>query len=855
MSLPSDKFIDRKAYFEEHVKNAEKFMKNPRLRLIIWEATKNCDFNCQHCCNPKEDWIPKEELKTSEVKRFFWEISQDFDAKEIGVGITGGEPTLRDDLVEVIQHISKLGFRVGLSTHGYGLGRDTDKIDRLVKAGVVSFAISLDGMKSTHNGIRGAKCFDEVVRAIRYLRENYPDVKCEVATVVTKHNFKELDQMHRFLEHIGVQDWKIAVAVPIKRAKDDPRMILSDFDFQKLMDWLSEKNKQFDAGRTELHPQFVDEGWCGRDYEGKVAQSLFFCHAGLTIASIMYDGKVGVCLEVPKNLSVQGDLKKRRFSEIWKNEFGIFRGKDWLYKDKCAACSEWVFCKGGAMHNRTSNGKLMQCPFLRLQKIEKKGEKREILIDEIEEIRTAELFPLVMTQQDDGYIVGREEIGSYALFPEEGVETIRLLQYTSSISKVQNQLKNKYHEEIDVQGFVRELAKGGLVKSINEQVIETPAEEKVRSVFNNISQKRVKWLFSIPAAVFFLFIIAIGLWIILLNPIYYPSYTDFFISQRYTIIGLTTIIVSFVLMIKHELAHLFAARAYGAKSRIRISNRLIYIVMETDLSNLWLLPKRKRMVAYLAGMMSDLLLISILLILLYLHDGGGYEYIAESTGVSIFLGFDALIGSVYFYKIAKLIIFLSFIMIAFQFMFYMRTDVYYIVAHSLDCKNLYNDARTLIKNTTRRLVRKPITPLEEGIPDREMKVIRGYAVLHFVGVALVILLMIYIMLPLLWVLYTGAFNNMYLGLESGEIATWYFLDAFTFVIVHAIFFTFLGYLAIKKRKRHVFRYVTDKESKVPDIVMSTVRCPNCKGLFGVEMFSSETQCPHCGVKGTLSYGS
>ncbi len=507
------------------------------------------------------------------------------------------------------------------------------------------------------------------------------------------------------------------------------------------------------------------------------------------------------------------------------------------------------------MHNRTLDGKLMQCPFLRLQKIEKKGEKREILIDVIEEVRTAELFPLVMTKRDDGYIVGREEIGSYAQFPEIGVETIRLLQYTPSISKVQNQLKNKYHEEFNVQEFVRKLAKGGLVKSINEQIIETPQEEKVRSIFNNVSQKRVKWLFSKPATVFFLAIIFIGLWVVLVNPSYYPSYNDFIISERYTIIGLTSLIVSFILMSKHELAHLFAARAYGAKSRIRLSNRLVYVVMETDLSNLWLIPKKKRMVAYLAGMMTDLLLISILVILLYLHDGGGYEYITESTGISIFLGFDAFIGSMYFYKIAKLIIFLSFIMIAFQFMFYMKTDVYYIVAHSLDCKNLYNDAKTLIKNTARKLIGKPITPLEKGIPEKEMKVIRGYAVLHFVGVALVILLMIYIMLPLLWILYIGALNNLYLGLESGKIATWTFLDAFTFLSVHMIFFILLGYLAIKKRKRHIFRYVTDKEARVPDIVMSTVRCPNCKGQFGVEMFSSEAQCPHCGVKGMLSYDS
>jgi radical SAM protein with 4Fe4S-binding SPASM domain len=854
MNSPDIRLVDRETHFHEQVAKVEKEMGDPSLSFIIWEATKDCDINCGHCFNPREDWIPERELKTNEIKRFFWEIAQDFDAHKISVGITGGEPTLRKDLSEVVRYIHKLGYTVTLSTNGYLLGKKTKKIDELIQAGVGGFAVSLDGMGNAHNNQRGVHCFEEAIRVIKYLRKNHPDIICEVATVVTKYNYRDLQQVYSLLEHLDIEDWKFATAVPIKRAKDNEYAAISDFDFEKLLGWIRDKGVLFTTGKTKLHPQFVDEGWCGREYEGRVRSTLFFCYAGIKIASILYDGKVGVCLEVPRELSVQGDLRKERFSEIWRNRFQIFRNREWLRKDKCALCSEWQFCRGGAMHQRTSQGKMIQCSFLRLQKIEKRGQKREILIDSIDEIRIVRLFPLVITRQEEGYIVGREEIGTYAQFPEVGVETIRALQRTPSVTKVQNALQDRFGEEFDVQEFVRKIAKGGFVSSINDQLIETPREEKVRSIFNNVSQRSVKWMFSKPASAFYLVFIALGLSIMLFNPRYFPRYSDFFVSQRYTIIGVVGFLVAFLLMFKHELAHLFAARAYGVNSRIRLNNRLMYIVMETDLSNLWLAPKKKRMTAYIAGTRSDLMTISLFVILLYLKDTGGFEYLADTTGISGFLSLGSYIESSIFYRFVKLVIFLSALMVVFQFMFYMRTDVYYMVAHGLDCKNLYEDARRLLKNGFRRIGGRKIISLEGSISSREMRIIKCYAFLHFVGVALVILLFLYFFLPITIVMYIGATTTLFSAMSSGSMASWVFLDSLLFISFHLIYFVLLGYFALRKVRKHEFKYVTEKPADITKVFMSTVRCPKCSGLFGVEMFSKETQCPHCGITGRIAIG-
>src|SRR5699024_281752 len=55
----------------------------------------------------------------------------------------------------------------------------------------------------------------------------------------------------------------------------------------------------------------------------------------------------------------------------------------------------------------------------------------------------------------------------------------------------------------------------------------------------------------------------------------------------------------------HELMHLATARAYGAQSRIRFSTRLHHLVLQTDVTAMWALPRSARYRVFLAGMAWD----------------------------------------------------------------------------------------------------------------------------------------------------------------------------------------------------------------------------------------------------------
>ncbi len=101
---------------------------HPQLRFIIWMATRRCNLHCYYCVLPQEETCQKE-LETDEVKRIFSQIATDFDASKITVGITGGEPTLRPDLVEIVKYLVSLGFRkVAVDSNGVNYGKNLSLI-------------------------------------------------------------------------------------------------------------------------------------------------------------------------------------------------------------------------------------------------------------------------------------------------------------------------------------------------------------------------------------------------------------------------------------------------------------------------------------------------------------------------------------------------------------------------------------------------------------------------------------------------------------------------------------------------------------------------------------------------------
>lgn len=131
----------------------------PLLGTLV--VTYRCDLACDFCDLPRRG-ERKTELGTEELKG----VLEGFrDLGVLGVGITGGEPLLRKDTLEIAKYGADLGLLMHLNTNGTFV--DDDVARAIGDAGICSVNVSLDGPDAaTHDRIRGRDgSFQRVLRA------------------------------------------------------------------------------------------------------------------------------------------------------------------------------------------------------------------------------------------------------------------------------------------------------------------------------------------------------------------------------------------------------------------------------------------------------------------------------------------------------------------------------------------------------------------------------------------------------------------------------------------------------------------------------------------------------------------
>ena len=136
-------------------------------------------------------------MNTEQIKGL---IDQIADLGVLALSFTGGEPTLRKDLPELIYHTGVThNFMNGLASNGYLLPKllKENKLE-----GLDYILLSLDyPTADLHNRMRGIKVFDRVIESIHLANKN--DIKVILSTVVMKDNIHLLEDMCQLAEKLG----------------------------------------------------------------------------------------------------------------------------------------------------------------------------------------------------------------------------------------------------------------------------------------------------------------------------------------------------------------------------------------------------------------------------------------------------------------------------------------------------------------------------------------------------------------------------------------------------------------------------------------------------------------------------
>ena len=222
---------------------------NRKLRTLIFFITTKCQLKCKHCFYSSELNNPKiKELTLEEIEK----IAEKIPTLEY-LQLSGGEPFLREDIVEILEIFFKRGIKKAMiPTNGFLTKKIIHQAERMKKKNFIfSIMISIDGFEDVHNEIRGMNCFNNAMETFEGLKKLGIEVGFNVS--LSKLNYSTYIDLIKFLKEKTNNIDPILV-----RAK--PEITLSPEEFNKI------KSKVEELSFSNLTP--FNKTDSGGTYEG-----------------------------------------------------------------------------------------------------------------------------------------------------------------------------------------------------------------------------------------------------------------------------------------------------------------------------------------------------------------------------------------------------------------------------------------------------------------------------------------------------------------------------------------------------------------------------------------------------------
>lgn len=313
---------------------------NNDLRILFFEVTQKCNAHCDHCGSScdinSSDGIPKELFM-----KVLDDVKKNFGTK-IMINITGGEPLLRKDLFEIMAYANKLDFDWGMVTNGTLISESV--IKKMKETGMKTITISIDGMKETHESFRHLPgSFNRIIQNIIDLKDADFLEHIQVTFIANKKNIYELPAVWRMFDNLGIDSLRVSSIDPIGRANDNENLFLDSNDFKYLINFIETTNNL-----NRLPIVWSCSHYLGDEGDSKLGRH-FECITGKHVASILYNGDIFACPNIPRIPElIQGNIKVDKFSDVWKNKFEPFRYRK--LNSTCEGCNKKELCNGDSFH-------------------------------------------------------------------------------------------------------------------------------------------------------------------------------------------------------------------------------------------------------------------------------------------------------------------------------------------------------------------------------------------------------------------------------------------------------------------------------------------------------------------------
>jgi len=310
--------------------------------LVFWEITRACALACRHCRAEAQPRRHPDELDESEALDLVDRLGELAPPMLI---LTGGDPLMRPDVLDIARRGTSAGMRVGLSPSGTARLVNFD-FAAIRDAGIDRISLSLDGAsRETHDAFRGLTgTYDRTLRAVHLAHD--AGLSVQINTTLTAGNLHEFGAFRDLMFELKPAMWSVFVLVPTGRAgaQDVPDPDQLEAIFEEMADLVGKA--PFAVKTTEGHHfrRILAQRGMG-DAKGRPGmRSPLGIRDGRGIMFISHTGVVSPSGFLPLHC---GNIRDRHPADIYRHHplFVSLRDSDAL-GGKCGRCEFRKVCGG-----------------------------------------------------------------------------------------------------------------------------------------------------------------------------------------------------------------------------------------------------------------------------------------------------------------------------------------------------------------------------------------------------------------------------------------------------------------------------------------------------------------------------
>jgi PqqA peptide cyclase len=293
---------------------------------LLAELTYRCPLHCVFCFNPVDFATQEQELTTDDWLRV---LRQGRELGAVQLGLSGGEPLVRDDLEVIVAEAHRLGYYTNLLTSGVGLTES--RAAALKAAGLDHVQLSFqDSTREMNDFLSHTKTFELKSRVARMIKDQgWPMV---LNCVIHRYNIDHIDRIIAMADAFGAEYIELANTQYYSWAYVNRDQLLPTREQLKRAEAVTDEWRAKLAGRMRIFfvaPDYHDgkpkkcvNGWGSMFLTVTPDGTALPCHTAKMLPGLAFPS-----------------VREHGLREVWYESEGFnrYRGTGWM-KEPCSSC-------------------------------------------------------------------------------------------------------------------------------------------------------------------------------------------------------------------------------------------------------------------------------------------------------------------------------------------------------------------------------------------------------------------------------------------------------------------------------------------------------------------------------------